>query len=688
MVLEAVVVTAQRRSEDMQDVPISISAVTAEQLKSAGIQTTADLSLVSPGLTIGNTSGFLRPHIRGVGTTSVGAGLENSIATYIDGVYIASQPAALMSLGDIQQVEVLKGPQGTLFGRNATGGVIHVITQQPTDSLEGSASVDYGNYDLTRASLLVSGPLADTLGATFAARVGRQGEGYGKNLFNGKDIHDTDLDLSLRGKLRWDLSDLTSITVALDHSKLDSTAVLVGAPRGAARQFAPPFTGGDYDVDMNVQPSRVVTGSGGSLQVQHDFGPLALTSISAYRTLEFDQTLDGDAGPTSFAILDYVQKDRQVSQEFQLASTGDSALTWVAGLYYFKLESDYDPYEVRLATVTQHIESTQEAESYAAFAQGTYQLTDADRLTIGLRYTDETRTVSGIGQLRSPAGAVLNALYPPQHHESDYNPFTWRISLDHRFQPDLLGYVSYSRGFKSGGFNAQTPAAVGFDPEYLDAYEVGIKSVLFDQRLKLNVAGFYYDYQDMQVSTYILGPTSQIYNGAESELYGLDADLEFKATADLSVTFGMSINHARFSEFPAAVVSRVNPATPSPTTPSYLLGSGSAKDNHLPFTPDQTFTLGLDYARPVTGGTIQSSLFVQHSGSYFTEPDNRLKQTSYETINATLGFASANDTWFVRLWGRNLADETVKLQHLTATYTEGVAYAPPRTYGVTVGYNF
>lgn len=676
-----IVVTAQRRSERLQDVPVTVAAFTSERLQAAAIQSTSDLAVITPGLTMGNTSGFLRPNIRGVGTTSVGAGLENSVATYIDGIYIASQPAALLSLSDIERVEVLKGPQGTLFGRNATGGVIQVVTRQPGDEFSGSADIGYGNYDAVRGNMYLTGPLADNLAASATVSAGRHGA-FGKNLLSGRGIHNTKLDLATRGKLRWS-DGATSIALSGDYTKYDSTEVLVAGSPGAQRLFAPPFTGGYYDADINIQPSRVITGGGGALQVSHDLGGVTLTSITAYRKLKFNQTLDGDAGPTPVLIQQYTQRDRQFSQEIQLASNGDGRLQWQIGAYYFDFASHYDPYRLIQATATTEIDSKQSAKSYAGFAQATWEVMDGTKVTAGVRITDETKRVRGQGILLSPAGVVTGQAIAPVAQKKHYTPLTWRIALDHRFSADVMAYVSYSRGFKSGGYNAQTPQVIGYDPERLDAYEVGLKSDLLDRKVRLNLSAFYYNYSNIQVAAYLVATNSQIYNGAKSRIYGLDFDLEARPARGLTLTASAEALHDRFTDFPRAVIS-----TPNTNNGGYTLAPGSAKGNRLPFAADFTVSLGADYSVPVSFGTAGINVAYYHSTGFKTEPDNRLKQSPYDTLNATIRIAGEDDSWFARLWGRNLTNSHVKLQHLTAGITEGVGYAAPRTYGITIGTHF
>ena len=686
-----IVVTAQKRSENLQNVPIAITAITADKLASASITSTANLQAVTPAITFSDVNGFLEPRIRGIGSSSAGAAVENSVATYIDGVYIASAPGSLLDLTSVERVEVLKGPQGTLFGRNATGGLIQVITRDPSFTFGGQADIGYGNYATIRGGAYLTGPLASNLAADLSFSGSHQGQGYGRNFTTGNCTDQTDQSLAARAKLLWRPVDDTTVHLALDFSKVygsDPTiAGLSGIPNINNRDAAgnPIVLYHDpHDAYQNNDAEHHLLTGGATLRIDQKLGGYTLSSITAYRRASFGQAFDADGGPKPAVYERFTQLDRQITQELQLASPTQGVFTWIAGFYYYDLDSNFDPFTLYLGVpnpvqANSSFRNLLNNHSIAGYAQGTLQLGAATSLTGGIRYTEETRSQQATTVATAATGAQTTTTVPYEQFTQD-TP-TWRVSLDHKFGSSILGYVSYNRGFKSGGYNSSVPTAPAYLPEKLDAYEVGAKTTLFDRRLRLNGAFFYYDYSNIQVNTY-LGSLGVIYNGAKAENYGIDLDFDLAILPGLVLSGGTDVIHDRFTSFPAAQIARLQ------ANGTYVVSSGPATGNRLPFAPDATFNIGLDYKFQLGGG--HADLFVNdlYNSGFYTQADNVLSQGAYHLLNMSITWRPGNDRFFVKAYLNNALDKDIKEYFAIANGGASVSYQAPRTFGGQIGVKF
>jgi iron complex outermembrane receptor protein len=677
--LQEIVVTAQKRSENLQNVPIAITALSSKQLAVAQISNTSDLKAVTPGLAF-NTAlgGFGQPRIRGIGTTTTGPGIENPVATYVDGVYIGSAAGTLFSLNDVEQVAVLKGPQGTLFGRNATGGLIQVSTRAPSQTPTADASITYGNYDTVNSSAYVSGGLTDTLAASVAGIYENQQDGYGKNLYNGKDVQ-KHRDYAGRGKLQWKPDSDTKFTLSGDYSYLQGADPAIRPINGTL--LGVPSPGGERDIDQNIQPYLKTKTWGVSLTGQHDFAGVQLLSITAYRDSFLHAIIDGDQTPVSLVGVDQTQKDRQFSQEVQLLSTSPGPFKWVVGAYYFWSQGRYDPLQTTITqpfgTIVATIDSKQTLNSYAAFAQGTYDFGASTHLTVGLRYTIDDRAIDASSDTVTPFGPDLESTAASK----SFKKLTWRLSLDHRFSPNLLGYISYNRGFKSGSFVPQEIPAETLKPETLDAFEAGLKSDLFDHRVRLNVAAYYYDYKNIQINE-ILDGVLYPFDGKGARSYGIDADLTARVTEHLTVMAGAGWIHDRYKSFPDGYTTEpiIDPATFQFT----VLSPYNSTGNRLQDTPDWTANIGATYDI----GPITLAASYYFNNGYYVDPGNRVREPHYNLADASVTWTSADKHLSVKVWGKNLTNALYSEQ-LDATSTgDNRVAAPPRTYGVTAGFHF
>jgi len=685
--LEEVTVTAEKRSENLQDVPVAVSVVTQAQLENAGVATTVDLDRVVPSLQVSNVNGYFTASIRGVGSDSVGPGVESQVAIYLDNVYMGSPVGSILDLNNIDQIAVLKGPQGTLFGRNATAGVVQITTRDPTDTLTLEGNVGYGSYNQVTANAYVSDGLTDNLRADLAVTATHQPDGWGKNIYNGQDDYTTDYDYATRSKIIFTPMDGTKFTLIGDYSGISTTmepseTVLGGTISGWVHGLPQPDLG--YDINQDGPNLHKGYAWGGSLQWDQDLGPVQFVSVSAFRRDRFDFNFDYDYGPQQIENIYLRQEDRQFSEEARLQSQPEQRLKWVVGFYYYNAKDGDDnfvlpAYDFGLNIVIHNYATT---DSYAGFAQATYDVLPDTNLTVGLRYNDETRgDVDGREYLSLlPSGFALPALSFPEV-EIHSSKTTYRVSLDHRFSDEFLMYASYNTGFKSGGFNANPPGSAPYSPEQLKAWEVGAKSDLFDRRLRLNAAGFYYDYTNIQVQQLNQGAVDVV-NAASATIYGLDADLTAALTDHLRLMGAITLVEPKFDSYPNCLIEPPQGGVPA--------SIGSCKGNLIPLAAPISFNTSLDYTTDLDYGSLDLNANVYFSSGYSFTVDNSYKQEAYGKIGASATWISPDDEFSLTVYGRNLTDVRVATTESENTGNGNVAvsYAAPRTFGVIAGFKF
>jgi len=687
--IEEVVVTAQKRMENVQDVPIAITAVTAQQVAAAGVISTSQLNVLVPGVNIRQTVGAFQPSIRGVGTSA--NNVENPVALYIDDVYYPFQREGARELNDLAQIAVLKGPQGTLFGRNATGGVLQLTTRRPEQAFSGDVGVSIDNYATLRSDLFITGGLSDTVAGSLAASYATQGNGWGLNPVTGNDTFIIHQNWAVRGKLLIEPDDLTEITLIADYQDRDEDFAPYNRPYpGTTSRIPGAIVGGDvHDSFVNIDSNLTLKAGGVSLKAARDFGFAEVTSISVFRKASATAQWDVDGTSTQGQNNFNENSTRMISQELQIVSPSDRDFHWTAGVFYLNFRNGVTPFTrlfygplapLPTSNAVTVIRDREEAESIAPFAQIDFTVLPDTRLTLGGRWTYEKRTFNAQTSSVRNNGTTVSTT---QAGTQTVRRPSWRVSLDHKFNDNLLGYASYNRGFKSGGFNITQPTAPAYDPETLDAYEVGLKSELFDRRMRLNTAAFYYRYKDLQLAKVVAGALT-ITNAASAELYGVEADFEARLTSAFKLTGGVSLIHTEYLSYPSAQIISPNPAG------GITAVQGDVSGNRLQLAQKVSASVTATYSKEYAFGRIDLSATESYNGDYYFDPDNFARQPSYHMVNAQAAWTSPSGALTTTAFVRNLLNEKIIGQVSSATAIGLTATYPyaPRVYGLSMRYRF
>ncbi len=684
--LEEIIVTAQRREERLQEVPIAITVQSGEQLDKAGVTNLRDLVVVAPGVRIAGAGANTQPSIRGVQSQQTDPGNDPNVAVYVDGVYQANQIANSLDLPDVRQIEVLKGPQGTLFGRNATGGAIRIFTLEPDFTLTGRVSLGYGRFNDVVAKGYVSGPLlGDTVAASLSA-FREESDGYHHDIVTGEDDVGGIESTVVRAKLLAKPTESVSLLLTLgymDRWDGDTTPYATIGGNTVARLFPGAVFGEQpYEFTTNSEAFLDSTVHLASLKMDFELATGTLSSVTAYNETEAYYTQDGDASNLDllYYALNELQKD--FSQELIFSTRKQGRFSAVGGLFYYRADGRYDPLDVLGAfagPVPIHVWSKQVTDAYAVFGELTYELTERLSVVGGARYSDEKRTAYGTFQFGAGPEPAM-----PRVGEKSWDSFTPRVSLRYQLPAGDNFYLTYSEGFKSGGFNIAAVSPIPFNPEDLKAVEAGVKTSP-DRRLTANVAAFYYDYSDQQVMT-VANNFNITANAASSEIYGLDADLAARVTDDLALTAGLALLHAKFDHYPDAVV--LEPLMSADCRCGNTNVVIDASGYTQPRSPTWTLGLTADYTHDFGFGPLGLSATAFHSDKFYWDANERIREPAYTTLSARFSWQPADSGFRLSLWGTNLTDE----QHSRAVFLletyDGISYARPRSYGFGVEYSF
>ena len=710
--VEEVVVTAQRRAETLQKVPISITALSGEQAQQLNLTKASDLSGISPGVFAVGSRGDANPvfAIRGIGLNDTFANNNPTVGVYLDDIVQPFTPLLGFPVFDLERIEVLKGPQGTLYGRNTTGGAINFISKAPSQQFDAYATASYGRFGRTDIEGAIGGGVTDTLALRFAGKVTEQSDGWQTNALTGEKIGDKDVKAA-RLMALWtpteDLEVLLKASVLEDRSDTQLREhVGYYAPGGG------PCSGflqgvrdegncvnslGYFDPTSDrrtVEASEVyghvadTSSRDVMLNVKYDMGMATLTSVTGY--IDFERSSGDDSDGSALVLLDSLFNDdiEAFSQELRLASNGDGPFSWMVGGYYSwdKLGSDiHQALDDHFFRTRVSIDALQKTTSYALFSQVQYELTDRLRLTGGARYTEEKKIFKYDALDTDPFGTSAGLPTPVAGIDDTLREdvVTGKIGLDFDLTDDVMLYTSVSKGFKSGGYKSaiafNSAELEPFVGENLYAYELGAKTSWLGGKLQLNSALYYYDYQDFQafVTEIRSGINVIVLNNAgDAEVYGLEADLTARPTDRLLVR--LSANAMKTE------ITKINPEV-----------QADYQGNRLANAPEITGSAIVRYDLPTENMGFGSYVMVDGSfrGKTYYSVNNRGQnsQDSYALLNARVGFTSPDERWEFALWGRNLTDKlyvSTSYDNYGGIFPSQNFLGDPRTYGVSATFRY
>jgi iron complex outermembrane receptor protein len=715
--IEELVVTAQKRAQNVQDVPIAITALSAQALKDQHVANIMDLNNLSPSLQIKSDDNAANPKIfiRGVGLNDFNPNTATPVAIYTDGVYIGSPLAQMGQFFDLERIEVLRGPQGTLYGRNTTGGAINVISKKPTQELAADVSAEYGTYNSIDLEGAVGGPVVkDVLAVRLAAKYVKD-DGHTLNRLTGKDGNDADRwttrlsalytpnsDFELLVQARYGQSKGGSI-LAYNRSIVPQTAAATGPDGFCAPGF---YTSGQctdvlgyantsnnkYQGDYHLAGKDDVKTYGASATATWDLGDVILVAVTGYDGAKRADLEDTDAGPNDLITANYKAKQSVISQELRLQSDAKGPLTWVGGVYLSHDDLKTDSYLdiLRIARNPTPANPTgadlansigvfgwpyrQKTDSYAVFGQADYAFTDRLTATLGLRYSSDRKDFHYVSN--AEFGAIT---FFTIDAKKDFGSLSGRLSVQYKATDDLHLYASYNRGYKSGGFfGGQSTEPAQFQPyrdEKVDAFEVGMKSMWFDRRLRANLSAFYYDYQDLQVYTLVLEGVRTIQNftnASNAEIYGAELELTANPVQGLDLSLNASWLEAQYKDFKSL--------------------AGDYSGNQLPDAPKFSMTASARYEWALWSGQAHVAADASYRSKVYYDTRNveRLSDGARTFVNAQIGWTTPDKRYEFGVWGRNLTDET-NISDIIPI--EGLGFdlfnmGLPRTAGVYLRYNY
>ena len=724
--LQDIIVTAEKRSTSLQRTPIAITALSAETVRDHQISDLKDVQALVPNFKMGDAEGVSQITVRGVGSNVFKPGSEGEVAVNENEVYIARGVAQQTGLFDVSSIEVLRGPQGTLYGRNASAGAVNITTARPTDQLAGYGDVTVGNYGAVRLEGAVGGPINDQ--GTLSVRVAGFREtrgGYGHNVVTGADVENKDA-YGVRGTIVIKpTSNLQAALIVEYYHQQDRS--------GQFHYFGPAGLSGLQGAS-GIQPLFLTRGGfapSDSRDIAYPFdgsfglrtlaitgivdwksdGPFSIRSITGYRRQRapFTFELDGGSSANVFGFSD--EPAQQFSQELQLHYDTNS-LHVTAGGYYFHEKDDVTPQYfvfsdylmqniLHIAPVAPYVRFLSQVaylrtNAYAGFGQATYNVTSRLSLTAGIRYSTETKQDTQQFGFQPSVPYPSSAPFPSAVALPDATFSSWTPKFGAQFQitPRVLLYASYAQGFKSGGYDVGVATPAPYRPERLTSYETGLKSTLAGGNIRANITGFYYNYTDLQVQQ-VVGLAVQTSNAATAKVYGVEGEFSFLLSPAFEIDASGSWTHARYSHFCGADGARPNIVTPASCAINGVLPPSSADfgGNTLTNAPDWRAYTAAQYTQAIGSGSLIFRGELEYSGRFFFQPDNFsfLSQSPYAKVDLSLTYKSSA-RWQVRAFAKNIADITTKTSALVATSLIGSpiigSLAPPRTFGGQLTFKF
>ena len=704
-VLEEITVTAERREQSLQEVPIAVTAFSGDMVNEGGITSMEDVALQTPNfkMTAFNTSES-QLYLRGIGSTQDGPSSDPSVAVFIDDVYVGRPAGASTDLYDLERIEVLRGPQGTLYGRNAAGGAVNIFTRKPQQEFEAKAGLTVGSESLVNLRTYINGPISDTAAGKITVNF-RNRDGYAENVTTGQDLED-DNTRSIRAQLLFTPKDTVEVLLGFDYTDIDNSGnnrfltnfdvepifpdALTDPQKDEIATFGNDERKSSHDEDQKSDKQLL----GLMARVDAELDWATFTSITGYRETEssWSQALvpllaDRDGGSGIYDVDDGAEQQAyQVSQEFRLAGATDN-LNWVTGLYFFRENVDISERFVTYwgpttglnvlfneGDVSFNMEAN--TESFAAFGQVTWDISDVVAVTLGARYNDDKKEQDTEAVSNEPMAGLVwgiplgpsGAPYTANGKES-WDDVTVRASLDWDITDDHMLYFTYSEGFKSGAFNSHTStpqvAAVPLLPEQATNYEIGAKTQWLDDRLRFNVTYFDLDYEDLQ--TWSLQDFVLVADNAAAEVSGVETEFAFAFTENFTINGNYATMDHKFT-------------------------AGANAGNKLTRAPETTWSVFANLSMPFASGAALDLLAsTSYTDEFHFELTNDLRglEEDVSVLDASATFTSADGRWDVALWGKNLSDELYAVHHISGSFGGATKiWGPPRTYGITFNYSW
>lgn len=722
-VLEEIIVTAQRREESLQSVPISVTAVTDDFMVKNDVRSLEDLNGTVPGFYATNSVGYAAAPltIRGIGGANGGGNFFNDepVAVYVNDVYISRLSFSTADLVDVDSIQVLRGPQGTLYGRNSTAGALLLSTARPTEDFEAHIKAGIAEHDEIRVSGAVSGGLSDSIQARMAVAYSDR-DGWANNTSNGSKLASSE-DQTVRLSLRYTASDVFEANVILEAQERESAPATIAVANVVPRTPSTPFVRRP-DLDALIDNSQFALNdpnnnesetTSATLLLDWYLGALTLDSVTSARIYELDGFQDSDGTQFTLFSNNGGIESEQFSQELRLASNGDGPLSWLIGVHYLAEESEMifaiNNFQGLFGAGTNaNFNAAQDTDAWAVFADVTWQITDQASLLLGARYSDETKDfnnslfVQTVGNSIPlpipfgpfPAGGTIPAgvIITPTttvNLSDDFSDFTPRIVFNYQFSDSILGYVSYSESFKSGGFNS-FGLAPAFENEEIEAFEVGLKSDLLNGSFRFNVAAFSYDYTNLQVRLPVPTGGVSIQNAGTADVQGAELELGWAISDRLTLSANATFLDAELKEFLTQEI---------PEDLQFLIGapiplnSVNAAGNDLTRAPELQYFISMDYQFPVTenlSGNV--NLNYRHQDAVFfletNQSRNTFKSDDTDELSVRVTLAPNNNRWELGVFAQNLTNERTITQVTALGGHPNAAISEPRKLGVDLRVNF
>jgi iron complex outermembrane receptor protein len=670
-----IIVTAQRRNEKLKDVPVTVTVASNEKLALAGIEDATKLSQVIPALKIDFSGSNVQPSLRGIGTANAGPGVSSSIATYIDGFYVPSPSPSGFNFANVENIQVLAGPQGTLFGRNSTAGAILVTTKGPSPDLRAEADLSYGRWNSLKGNLFLAGPLSDDVSLSLFAS-GRRTDGFVKNVITGDDANEAKI-YSFRGKLRIEPSEAISFTLGGEYAYLNDPSNVnfspyLGRSLGVLF-FGAPAVSNRGEV-ANYGYNKVITkNSAFNLTAEADLGFGTLKSFSQYRRDHMFNLWNFDGSAAALVYLRYHVIEKTYSQEFNLSSNPGGDLSWTTGLFLYRNTGSTDPFELGSGGPNPaygfFFYGRQKTTTIAPYADATYRLGDLF-LTAGARYSIDTAQKDHID--------VARVTYSTP--KITFKEFTPRAILRYDLSGTANIYASFSKGNKPGIYNGNSADPEAVRPEELTAYEVGTK--LSVSNWSAEASAFYYDYKNLQVATYTNG-TSFTRNAGKVEIYGAQLHVAGPLAEGLRLDTGLAYTHGTYKKFDGVQIYDWNPALGG-----VVSSAGDVSGRPIQRSPEWSGNLSLTYDTQLGGGDLKLNTNASYQSKTYFDPNGAAEQDGYALVNASAAYTPKESAFTFSVLATNVTDSKYLIQVLGTPVGFGQIYGEPRSYMLRVAYRY